>query len=54
LKAKFQIGYLNADLAEEIAKHIDSGGRVECIISEVTGGVRGKSTRGVNVLLTKS
>lgn len=51
--ADVQIGYLNADIAPEVARHMDKGGKMLCEITEVTGGTRGKSTLGVNILLTK-
>jgi hypothetical protein len=51
--ADVQIGYLKADVAPEIARYMDKGGKVSCQITEVTGGNRGKSSLGVNILLTK-
>ncbi len=39
--SEVQIGYLNAEVAEEIARYIDKGGSDE------------KRTLGVNILLTK-
>jgi hypothetical protein len=52
-KSEVQIGYLNADTAEEIARYMDGGGYVSCQITEVTGGTRGKASLGVNILVTK-
>mgnify|MGYP001555385259 CR=1 FL=1 len=52
--AEVQIGYLNAELAPEMARYIDKGGTLNCSITEVTGGGKGKPTLGVNVLLTKA
>ena len=52
--AEVQIGYLNADVASEIAPYIDSGGTVRAEITEVTGGTDEKPTLGVNILLTMS
>ena len=49
-----QIGYLNPDLAKEIAPHMDGGGKVSCQIAEVTGGARGKSSHEVNILVTRN
>jgi hypothetical protein len=51
-----RISFASPELLWELltAKRWDSGGRVECTISEVTGGTRGKTTRGVNIQLTKS
>jgi len=51
--SEVQIGYLNAEVAEEIADYIDNGGTVVGKITEVTGGTHGKPTFGVNILLTK-
>jgi hypothetical protein len=48
-----QIGYLPAGhVADEIARHMDQGGRVDAEVSDVTGGGRGISL-GVNLLLKK-
>lgn len=52
ITSEVQIGYLNKDVAREVAPHMDAGGRVTAKISEVTGGTRGKSTLGVNIALT--
>jgi single-stranded-DNA-specific exonuclease len=52
--AEVQIGYLNEELAEEMARHIDRGGKLTGSITEVTGGTYEKPTRGVNILLTKA
>jgi hypothetical protein len=52
--SEIQIGYLNAQVAEEIAEYIDDGGMVVGQITEVTGGTRDKRTFGVNILLTKA
>ena len=51
--AEVQIGHLSADLAAEIAKHIDHGGTVTGQITEVTGGRRDTSDVDVNIVLTK-
>ena len=51
--ADVQIGYLNADIAPEIARHMDRGNKMFCEITEVTGGTHDKQTLGVNILLTK-
>jgi len=53
INSEVQIGYLNAEVAEEIADYIDKGGTVVGKIVEVTGGTREKPTFGVNILLTK-
>ena len=52
--AELQIGYLNAELAEEIARYIDKGGKLAGSITEVTGGTREKPSLGVNIVLTKA
>jgi len=45
----YQIGYVNPELAREIAPLIDQGGGVEAQITDITGGTEEKPTRGVNV-----
>ncbi len=45
----FQIGYVNPELADELAPLIDEGVPVEAQITEITGGFEEKPTRGVNV-----
>ena len=44
-----QIGYLGAEVAEELAPIIDRGGKVEARITEVTGGAKDKKALGVNI-----
>jgi hypothetical protein len=44
-----QIGYIGAEVAEELAPIIDRGGKVEARISEITGGTKGKEALGVNI-----
>ena len=44
-----QIGYLGAEVAEELAPIIDRGGKVEAKITEVTGGTKDKEALGVNI-----
>jgi predicted enzyme related to lactoylglutathione lyase len=51
--SEVQIGYLNADIAGEISRHLDNGGHVEAKIKEVTGGNKGKKSLGVNILINK-
>lgn len=51
LASEVQIGYLKAEVAEEIADYMDGGGVVEAQITEVTGGTRDKPTFGVNISL---
>lgn len=50
--SEVQIGHLSRDVAEQVADHMDSGGRVKARIVKVTGGTRKKTTCGVNILLT--
>ena len=49
-----QIGYLGADLAPEIARHMDKGGLVTAVVSDVTGGAGKKRSLGVNLQITKA
>jgi hypothetical protein len=48
-----QIGYINADLSEELNNHMTSKGRVSARINEVTGGSGAKTNIGVNILIEK-
>lgn len=52
--APVQIGYLNAELAPEIARHMDKGGHVSAVVSDVTGGSGKKRSLGVNLEVTKA
>ena len=49
---EFQIGYLNRQVAKEVAEHIDPGGTAKVKIKNLTGGTRDKKTRGVNIEVT--
>ena len=49
--SEVQIGYLNAYISAEIARHIDKGGTVIAKITEVTGGTEKKKSLGVNILI---
>jgi hypothetical protein len=51
--SEVQIGYLNSDIAGEIARHIDGGGIVKAKITEITGGTEKKKSLGVNILIDK-
>ncbi|MEA5126243.1 HIRAN domain-containing protein [Xanthomonas floridensis] len=51
--ASVQIGYLPADLAPEIARHLDQGGKVTAVVSKITGGSESKRSLGVNLRITK-
>jgi len=45
----YQVGYVNPELARELAHLIDVGIPVEARITDITGGSEDKPTRGVNV-----
>jgi len=44
-----QLGYLSADLAEEIAPIMDKGRNVSAVIKHITG--KDKSTIGMNITI---
>lgn len=46
-----QLGHLSRELAASIAGDVDEGARIEAEISDLTGGIPGKPTRGVNLLV---
>lgn len=48
-----QIGYINAELSEEISGYINRGRRVVVKIAEITGGTKHKTSCGVNILIDK-
>ncbi len=48
----FQIGYVNPELADELAPLLDEGVPIEAQITEITGGSQDKPTRGINVSFT--
>ncbi len=45
----YQVGYVNPELAQEIAPLIDQGTAVDARITNITGGSEERPTRGVNV-----
>jgi hypothetical protein len=47
---RFQIGYLRADLAEELAAELRNGWAMQVQVLDVTGG--GSKTQGVNIEVT--
>jgi len=47
-----QIGYINADLAEDLAEQMDDGIPVNAVVSDLTGGTRHKPTFGINIQIT--
>ncbi len=48
-KDKMPLGYINRDLASQLAPRIDNGNKYMCIIQAVTGG--GKKLHGVNIMI---
>jgi hypothetical protein len=44
-----QLGYVGGGLAETLAPVLDGGGYVTAVVAEVTGGERGKVSRGANL-----
>jgi hypothetical protein len=52
-QSEVQIGHLNAELAAEIAHHIDHGGTVTGEITEVTGGRHDTPALGVSIVIHK-
>lgn len=50
-KGSAQIGYLPRTRAEQIQELWAMGKKLTVTVSEVTGGVEGKETRGVNILV---
>ncbi|MCS3748418.1 hypothetical protein FHY18_004055 [Xanthomonas arboricola] len=52
--ASVQIGYPPADLAAEMARHLDHGGEVTAVVSKITGGSESERSLGVNLRITKA
>jgi hypothetical protein len=46
----FEIGYINPELAGQLAAILDEGGEIEARISDITGGSADKPILGVNVM----
>ena len=44
-----QIGFLNRELAEDMAAHMDTGGKAHAVITDITGGTPDKPTLGCNI-----
>jgi HIRAN domain len=44
-----QIGYISSEIAVRMADDMDRGKKFSAKISDITGGVKGKRTRGVNI-----
>lgn len=51
LSGEFQIGYISSELSEEMTRYLNNGGRLEVVVTEVTGG--GKKNLGVNIEIRK-
>ena len=49
-----QVGFLNRDLARELAPAIDGGTQYTSTVADITGGSEGSPTRGVNVLIARA
>ena len=47
-----QLGYINSDLAEDLAPQMDRGVNISAAISEITGGDKNRKTLGCNILIT--
>lgn len=45
-----QLGYLGSNISGEVAAHMDSRRPVKAVVSDVTGGAKGKSI-GVNIII---
>jgi len=48
---QFHLGYLSDAHAENVGEVLRAGRPVEVTVSEVTGGMKGKPTRGVNIVI---
>jgi len=48
---QFHLGYLSREHAVSVGERLRAGQTLDVIVSEVTGGVRDKPTRGVNVVI---
>ena len=50
-EGQFHLGYLSHERAEIVGGMLRAGQMPDVTVSEVTGGVRGKPTRGVNIVI---
>ena len=50
-EGQFHLGYLSHERAEIVGGMLRAGQTLDVTVSEVTGGVKGKPTRGVNVVI---
>lgn len=48
-----QVGFLNADLAAELAPDMDAGAEFTAEVEEVTGGTRDKPHLGLNIVIIR-
>lgn len=48
-RKRFHLGYLNKKRAKEVAESLRAGGRAYAKVKNVTGGMEGRPTRGVNI-----
>ncbi len=46
-----KIGYIKKELAKDMAKAMDKGKKYKCYVSNVTGGTKGKTNKGINIRL---
>ena len=46
-----QLGFLNSELAEDIAEKLDNGARIDAFLEEITGGYGDKKNLGANISL---
>ena len=53
INTAFQIGYINSDIASELSKHMEKGGKVIATVKNITGGT-GEKSYGVNILIQKT
>ena len=51
---QFHLGYLSDEHAVSVGERLRAGQHLEVIVSKVTGGVEGKPTRGVNVVIREA
>ena len=53
LKTGEQLGFVGAELAEDLAPRIDKGEHIQVFISEITGGEEDRPTLGCNIKIVK-
>ena len=47
----YNVGYISADLAPELARYIDNGGELQVLAKQITGG--GNKKYGLNIVINK-